>query len=87
MQNKTELIVCLGSSCFSRGSRELVTIIREYLEKNQLTGMVDFKGNRCFGNCEQGPMIEINGTRYHEVDTINITDILDHYFKTDESSN
>lgn len=84
MDKKTELIVCLGSSCFSRGSRELVSMIREYLDKNQLTGVADFKGNRCFGNCEMGPMIEIDGTRYHNVDTINITDILDQYFKTDE---
>ncbi len=52
--------ICLGSSCFSRGNREVVLFIREYLKKNHLEDKVVFKGARCMGNCINGPNMKIN---------------------------
>lgn len=53
--------ICLGSSCFSRGNREVVKFIKEYLRKNHLDDRVIFRGARCLGNCSDGPNLVIDG--------------------------
>jgi len=53
--------ICLGSSCFSRGNKDVVQFIREYLRKNHLDDKVVFKGARCLGHCSNGPNLVING--------------------------
>lgn len=52
--------ICLGSSCFSRGNRDVVTFIRDYLKRNHLEDKVTFKGARCMGLCSNGPNLRIN---------------------------
>lgn len=53
--------ICLGSSCFSRGNRDVVQFIKEFLKKNHLDDKVVFKGARCLGHCSNGPNLVING--------------------------
>jgi NADH:ubiquinone oxidoreductase subunit E len=61
MGRNVELEICLGSSCFSRGNRDVVQYIKEYLKKNHLDDKVVFKGARCLGHCSNGPNLVING--------------------------
>jgi NADH:ubiquinone oxidoreductase subunit E len=61
MGRKYEMEICLGSSCFSRGNREVVHFIKEYLRKNHLDDRVIFRGARCLGNCSNGPNLIIDG--------------------------
>ena len=61
MSRRFEMQICLGSSCFSRGNKEVVQFIREYLRKNHLEDRVIFKGARCLGHCSNGPNLVING--------------------------
>jgi NADH:ubiquinone oxidoreductase subunit E len=60
MAQRIEMHICLGSSCFSRGNKEVVNFIREYLRKNHLDDKVIFKGARCMGLCSKGPNLNIN---------------------------
>lgn len=60
MTNRIEMQICLGSSCFSRGNRDVVAFIREYLRKNHLEDRVVFKGARCMNLCSNGPNLRIN---------------------------
>lgn len=60
-ESRFEIQICMGSSCFSRGNRYLVKIIKEYLAKNHIDDKVVFKGSRCMGLCSEGPNIVING--------------------------
>lgn len=53
--------ICLGSSCFSRGNKEVVQFIKEYLKKNHIEDKVVFRGARCLGHCTNGPNLVING--------------------------
>jgi len=53
--------ICLGSSCFSRGNKEVVQFIRDYLKKNHLDDKVIFSGARCMGHCNNGPNLIVNG--------------------------
>ena len=69
--------ICLGSSCFSRGNREVVMFIRDYLKKNHLEDKVIFKGARCMGRCSNGPNLTINGVIFEEVNMSRIEAILE----------
>jgi len=60
MTQRIEMQICLGSSCFSRGNRDVVAFIREYLRKNHLEDRVVFKGARCMNLCSSGPNLRIN---------------------------
>ena len=76
MPNKTEIIICLGSSCFARGNKKTVQAIDDYINKHNLTERVYFHGGHCFGKCDKGPVVKINNTYYENVDHINVIDIL-----------
>lgn len=76
MSNKTEITICLGSSCFSRGNKTLTQVINSYLKENNLNDKVIFKGTRCFGTCENGPMIKINDTFFKALTTEKLIEIL-----------
>lgn len=69
MGEKTlNITICLGSSCFSRGSKEVIEAIEEYLENIDMKAKTNFKGGHCFGNCAEGPILIINGKTFKSVD-------------------
>ncbi len=69
--------ICLGSSCFSRGNREVVQVLREYLRKNHLDDKVVLKGVRCLNRCSEGPFIIINGKTFTCIGVQDIEKILE----------
>jgi NADH:ubiquinone oxidoreductase subunit E len=77
MAQRIEMHICLGSSCFSRGNKDVVTFIREYLRKNHLDDKVVFKGARCMGRCSNGPNLTINGVTTEGVTLSKIEAILE----------
>jgi len=72
-----ELTICLGSSCFARGNRKILSIIQDYIKQNNLEGKVKFKGNHCFGYCNQGPVLKIDDHIYEQVTENKIISILE----------
>ena len=76
MSKRAELIICLGSSCFSRGYKATLKAIMKFLDDQHLKDKVNFHGGHCFGNCAEGPNISINGKIYTGVDENGIIDIL-----------
>jgi NADH:ubiquinone oxidoreductase subunit E len=77
MARETEMHICLGSSCFSRGNKDVVVFIRDYLKKNHLEDKVIFKGGRCMGHCSNGPNLKINEAIKEGVTILKIERILD----------
>jgi NADH:ubiquinone oxidoreductase subunit E len=77
MSRKVEMHICLGSSCFSRGNKEVVSFIKEYLHRNNLEDKVNFKGARCMGHCSEGPNLRINEEVISGVNLSAIETILD----------
>jgi len=76
MPNKTEITICLGSSCFARGNKKTLEAIQSYINKHKLTEKVFLNGGHCFGHCNKGPIIKVNKTIYENVDSLNVLDIL-----------
>ncbi|NWJ51178.1 MAG: (2Fe-2S) ferredoxin domain-containing protein [Bacteroidetes bacterium] len=77
MDAQLEIIICLGSSCFSRGNSKNLKIIQDYLKKNHLEHKIDFRGHLCSEHCNRGPVMRINGKWYEQVDESNIMTILE----------
>ena len=80
LEPKIDIQICLGSSCFSRGNRNLVKVVENYLNENNLRHLVFFHGAHCFGRCEKGPLIKLNGNEYLELSEEKIISILDGIF-------
>lgn len=80
MVHRIEMHICLGSSCFSRGNKDVVMFIREYLRKNHLDDKVIFRGARCMGLCNNGPNLNINGIITEDVTLSKIESILEKEF-------
>ncbi|MCF8380609.1 MAG: (2Fe-2S) ferredoxin domain-containing protein [Bacteroidales bacterium] len=77
---KTELIICMGSSCFARGNKKNHEVILEYIQTNNLSERVILKGNHCFDQCSKGPIIKINNKVYEDMNEERIIEILDKEF-------
>lgn len=60
--SKIKFNICLGSSCFARGNKELVKELNDFFKQHQLMEQIDFKGTRCFGECKDGPFCKIDDT-------------------------
>ncbi len=73
------IIICMGSSCFSRGNNRNIEVIQDYLSSQKLPPGVELSGHLCEGHCKAGPNVAINGKMYHEVDPIVIIGLLNHY--------
>lgn len=75
--NKLNITICLGSSCYSRGNKETVTAVQEFLEDKNMSENVNFKGGHCFENCSEGPVMIVNDEKYFEIDPDKAIEILD----------
>jgi NADH:ubiquinone oxidoreductase subunit E len=81
MNRKTELVICLGSSCFARGNKATLKVIVQYINENNLHDKVFFHGGHCFGKCAEGPVIKVDEIIHTGVTEFNIIEILNTKFK------
>ena len=51
--------VCVGTSCFVRGSQTLLKALMERISERQLAGAVDVQATFCFEQCNRGPTVQI----------------------------
>ena len=77
MSQAVEMQICLGSSCFSRGNKEVVIFIKEYLKKHHLEDKVILRGARCMGNCSEGPNMMIGEKMHQNVTRTSIEALLE----------
>ncbi len=80
MQNEHSITICLGSSCFSRGNKEILSIVKKFIAEHELEEEVFFRGELCTGNCEKGPVLKIDEKLYGNVDPDKVYGILGEYF-------
>ncbi|NMC41744.1 MAG: (2Fe-2S) ferredoxin domain-containing protein [Bacteroidales bacterium] len=73
---KSEIEICLGSSCFSRGNKEIVKIVQDFIGKQNPGIRVTLRGTRCTGHCSNGPNIVINGKIIEGISVSDIEEIL-----------
>jgi NADH:ubiquinone oxidoreductase subunit E len=74
--HKKEIIICLGSSCFSRGNNKCLGIIDKFLKSHNLEDRYFFRGSRCFDKCERGPIMKIGDEIFENVKPGEVENIL-----------
>ncbi len=75
---ETIIIVCMGSSCFSRGNNINVEIIERFLQEHNLFANVEIRGCLCDGHCKEGPNIRIDKELLQGVEPGMMLDLLKH---------
>ncbi len=58
-----KITVCIGSSCHLKGSRNVVEIFRELVEKHNIAN-VELSGTFCLDNCLNGVCINVDGEHF-----------------------
>lgn len=79
--NKIEVTICLGSSCFSRKNRDIVTALQDFINQHNLIDSVSLKGGHCFGKCSLGPIIIVNEQVYSDITPAKAIAIVEEYVK------
>ena len=80
MEEKREIVICLGSSCFARGNNKNLEFIQEYLKVNNLKARITFKGQLCSQQCSKGPVVIIDGEMYTDVNKTKLMEMLNTKF-------
>lgn len=80
------IIICMGSSCSSRGNLENLEIIEDFLARHQLEVTVDLRGCLCQEQCQEGPVLLIDGELHKHVDRSCLEDILNRLFPRNEKA-
>ncbi len=68
--------ICMGSSCFARGNKENLEIIKGFLKKNRIEAEVILTGNLCAEKCNTGPNLYFNNRLFQNVDNSQIDRLL-----------
>lgn len=58
------IIVCIGSSCHLKGSRQVVEQLQSLISENKLADKVDLSGTFCMGNCQNGVCATVDDKVY-----------------------
>ena len=79
---KTNIVICMGSSCFARGNEKTVEACESFLAARGLKDEVDVDlgASLCTGNCSEGPIVVVDGKVYKHVDSLVMRDILEATF-------
>lgn len=61
------IVICVGSSCFQRGSNEVIEAFKQLIAEHGLTGKVVLKGSFCMEHCTSGVTVKIEEEVFTEV--------------------
>ena len=75
---KPKIVICMGSSCFSRGNEENLKVVEDFLEARGLHDETDLELSCCLctNRCSQGPVVMINETVHTGVNPGKMFEIL-----------
>lgn len=73
----TKIIVCIGSSCHIKGSRQIIEQLQYLIAKNNLGNQVELAGTFCMGQCQKGVCVKVNDELFSVT-----PDTVDEFFNT-----
>ena len=59
-----KIVVCIGSSCHIKGSRQVVEKLQYLIGENNLGDKVELGGTFCMGKCQQGVCVTVDDVFY-----------------------
>lgn len=72
------LEVCIGSSCYVKGSNQVVKIVNDLIAEENWQDKVELKGSFCMQSCQDklGLGIKLNGRRLEGVNLGNAKEVI-----------
>jgi NADH-quinone oxidoreductase subunit G len=64
-KEKLPVTICVGTSCFVRGSQSLMHSLIDYVESEGLDEIVGIEATFCFEQCDKGPTVQIGERIFH----------------------
>lgn len=64
--NKLQVCVCVGTSCYVRGSQKLLEQVMQHVKDEKLGSAVDVRATFCFEACDKGPTVRVGQTVIHK---------------------
>jgi len=61
-----KIVVCIGSSCHIKGSRQVVAELQRLIAEHNLGDKVELGGTFCMGQCQQGVCVTVDEV-FHSV--------------------
>lgn len=77
LSKEHEIVVCMGSACFSRGNADTVPVIQAFLRARGLEHAVKVTGTLCQDQCRQGPNLCIDGACHCGVQPAALPELLE----------
>ena len=54
--------ICIGSSCYLKGSKDIITILERLITIHNVKDKVTLMGSFCMGHCTEGVCVTIDDT-------------------------
>lgn len=68
-----KIIVCIGSSCHIKGSRQVVDQLQKLIAEHALEDKVELGGTFCIGRCQEGVSVTVDDV-FHSVSPETVDD-------------
>ena len=59
-----KVIICIGSSCHLKGSRQIVERLQALVQEKGLEDKVELGGTFCMGDCVNGINVTVDGVKH-----------------------
>jgi NADH:ubiquinone oxidoreductase subunit E len=69
------ITICIGSGCHVRGSRQIISILQELIDKYHLEAKIELEACFCQERCTEGVVVKIDDVMVTGVSKENITEI------------
>lgn len=79
-----KIVVCMGSACFAKGSKQVFELFRQELEKHGLLEQTELKAAFCLRHCSDAVTTKINDEFVLGVSEQNFHEIFDQYVLKNE---
>lgn len=76
MDDRIEIALCMGSSCFVRGNKDLLEALELLIKSRGWEDRVVLSGMNCQDKCTAGPNVKINGQLHQGLDEGAVKDLL-----------
>jgi NADH:ubiquinone oxidoreductase subunit E len=67
------VVICVGSSCYVRGSDKVAHVLEDLIEKEGVQDQVELMGAFCMESCSMGVSIRIDDQVYGGINTQDAT--------------
>ena len=75
-----KVIVCIGSPCHIKGSRQVVEELQYLIAQNNLGDKVELGGTFCMGKCQEGVCVTVDDN-FHSVSPDTVKDFFEREIK------